>query len=106
MIERSTTSHSKVIELLKERFNTYIWHILLTCVMSNINMTIVLPEELKEKIRRLKRVNWSEVARKAFEEEIKKIERVEAAGEIDRLRRESKVKWDGVEVIRKWRNSH
>jgi hypothetical protein len=38
-------------------------------------MTIVLPKELKDKIRKLKNVNWSEIARKAFEEEIKKIER-------------------------------
>jgi serine/threonine protein kinase HipA of HipAB toxin-antitoxin module len=69
-------------------------------------MTIVLPKELKDKIRKLKNVNWSEIARKAFEEEIKKIEREQALEEIIRLREESRIKWDGVEVIRRWRDSH
>ncbi|MEM0053624.1 MAG: hypothetical protein QXL89_05515 [Nitrososphaeria archaeon] len=74
--------------------------------MSKENITIVLPKELKEKIRKLKNVNWSEVARKAFEEEIKRIEKIEAVEEIDRIRGESKIQWNGVEVIRRWRNSH
>ncbi len=74
--------------------------------MSKENITIVLPRELKEKIKRLKNVNWSEVARKAFEEEIRRIEKIEAVEEIDRLRGESKIKWCGAEVIRKWRDSH
>jgi phosphoglucomutase len=74
--------------------------------MSNVNMTIVLPRELKDKIRKLKNVNWSEVARKAFEEEIERIEKEQALEEIMRLREESKVEWEGAEVIRRWRNSH
>lgn len=74
--------------------------------MSKENITIVLPKELKEKIKKFKNVNWSEVARKAFEEEIKRIEKVEAAKEIDRLREESKERWCGAEVIRRWRDSH
>jgi hypothetical protein len=85
-------------------------HLYITCVkimcMSNVNMTIVLPRELKDKIRKLKNVNWSEVARKAFEEEIERIEKEQALEEIMRLREESKVEWEGAEVIRRWRNSH
>jgi hypothetical protein len=41
----------------------------------------------------------------AFEEEIKKMERKKAAEEMDKLREKSKIKWDGVEEIRKWRES-
>ena len=73
--------------------------------MARVNMTITIPEELRLKIKKIKGVNWSEVARRAFEEEIKKIERKKAADEIDKLREESRVKWSGVEEIRKWRNS-
>jgi len=69
------------------------------------NVTITIPRELKEKMKKLKDVNWSEVARRAFEEEIIRIERQRAGEEIDKLRGESKVKWDGVGEIRKWRDS-
>jgi len=74
--------------------------------MTNVTFTITLPKELKEKMKKVKNVNWSEVARKAFEEEIRKIERIKASEEIDKLRKESKVEWNGVEEIRKWRESH
>jgi len=74
--------------------------------MSNVNITIALPKELKDKMRKLKNVNWSEVARKAFEKEIERIEKERALEEIIRLREESWVEWEGAEVIRKWRNSH
>ena len=74
--------------------------------MTNVTFTIALPKELKEKMKKVKNVNWSEVARKAFEEEIRKIERIKASEEIDKLRKESKVEWNGVEEIRKWRESH
>ncbi|MCD6564283.1 MAG: hypothetical protein J7K23_10290 [Thermoproteales archaeon] len=74
--------------------------------MTNVTFTITLPKELKEKMKKVKNVNWSEVDRKAFEEEIRKIERIKASEEIDKLRKESKVEWNGVEEIRKWRESH
>ena len=61
-----------------------------------LNITITVPGDLRERMRRMKGVNWSEVARKAFEEEIKKIERIKAAEEIDKLRKESKIKWNGL----------
>ena len=76
--------------------------------MKYVNITVSIPFELKKKmdaIKKKKNVNWSEVARKAFEEEIKKIERKKAAEEIDRIRKKSKVEmWSGVEEVRKWRN--
>ncbi|MGQ9468718.1 MAG: hypothetical protein ACUVTD_02670 [Nitrososphaerales archaeon] len=72
--------------------------------MKHVNMTITIPEELKKKMKNAKDINWSEVARKAFEEEIKRIERKNAAEEMDRLREESKIMWDGIKEIRKWRD--
>jgi len=72
--------------------------------MGHVNMTITIPEDLRRRIKKVKNVNWSEVARRAFEEELKKIERQIAAEEIDRLRTESRG-WSGVEEIRRWRDS-
>jgi len=73
--------------------------------MKHVSMTITIPEGLRERIKNTKDINWSEVARKTFEEEIKKMERREAAKEMDILREESKIKWDGVEEVRRWRQS-
>lgn len=68
-------------------------------------MTITIPEELRARIKNTKDINWSEVARKTFEAEIKNMERRKAAKEMDILREESKIKWDGVEEVRRWRKS-
>jgi hypothetical protein len=73
--------------------------------MKHVNMTITIPEDLREKIKDTKDINWSEVARKAFEEEIWRMEREKAAEEMDKLREESKIEWNGVEEIRRWRSS-
>ncbi|HLD85190.1 MAG TPA: hypothetical protein VI968_01405 [archaeon] len=37
-------------------------------------LSVSVPDELKEKMTRMEEVNWSAVARKAFEEKIKDIE--------------------------------
>jgi len=66
-------------------------------------MTITIPDDLR-RMRRVKNVSWSEVARRAFEEELRRLEREEAAREMDRLRGESRG-WSGVEEIRRWRDS-
>ena len=68
-------------------------------------MTITIPEELRGRIKAIKGVNWSDVARQAFEEKIRKIERKRAAEKMDKLREESTIVWDGVEEVRKWRKS-
>ena len=73
--------------------------------MKHVSMTITIPEGLRARIKNTKNVNWSEVARKTFEEEIKKMERRKAAKEMDVLREESKIKWDGVEEVKRWRKS-
>ncbi len=37
-------------------------------------LSVSIPEDLKEKMARLEEINWSAVARKAFEEKVKEIE--------------------------------
>jgi len=39
-----------------------------------VNVTISVPEKLKREMERRKHINWSEVARRAFEEEIRREE--------------------------------
>ncbi|MFB3888350.1 MAG: hypothetical protein ACE14S_02595 [Candidatus Bathyarchaeia archaeon] len=69
------------------------------------NITIRIPEELKSRMEQCKSINWSDVARKAFEEATRREEMQCAAAAIDKLRVESKIKWDGTKEIRKWRNA-
>ena len=74
-------------------------------VMCMSNVTVRVPEELKDRMKHCKSVNWSEVARKAFEDAARKEEMQCAAESIKKLRMESKSKWDGAGEIRKWRDS-
>ncbi len=69
------------------------------------NITIRVPEDLKRKMEQCKGVNWSEVARKAFEEAARREETRCAAAAIDKLRTESKIEWNGAKEIRKWRDA-
>ncbi len=70
------------------------------------NVTISVPEELKKKMEHAGGVNWSEVARQAFEEAVRRREMLEAAQDIDRLREETKSPgWSGAREIRKWRDA-
>lgn len=70
-----------------------------------VNITISVPEELKRQMERFKHINWSEVARRAFEEATRREEMLKAAEVIKRLRMESQAEWNGAEEIRKWRNA-
>ena len=74
-------------------------------VMCMSNVTVRVPEELKGRMKRCKSVNWSEVARKAFEDAARKEEIQCAAEAIKNLRLESKTEWDGAKEIRKWRDA-
>jgi hypothetical protein len=67
------------------------------------NITVRVSEELKGRMKRCKNVNWSDVARKAFEDAACKEEKQCAADAIKKLRLESKAQWDGAKEIRKWR---
>lgn len=69
------------------------------------NVTISVPEDIKRRMKHLKNVNWSEVAREAFEEKILKEEMLRAAEDIDRLRQSSQTpNWSGAEEVRRWRD--
>jgi hypothetical protein len=74
--------------------------------MNMANVTITVPEELKQEMKKRKRTNWSLVARKAFEEAIRREEMATAAQGIDRLRTSSKKSgWSGAKEIRRWRDA-
>ena len=69
------------------------------------NVTVAVPEELKKRMENVSDVNWSEVAREAFEETIRRKQMREAAESTDRLRESSKtLGWSGAQEIRKWRD--
>ncbi len=70
-----------------------------------VNVTVSVPEELKYQMKRLKHINWSEVARRAFEETARQEEMLKAAETIKKLRMESSAEWNGVKEIRKWRDA-
>ena len=69
------------------------------------DITISVPEKLKGRMERCKNINWSEVARKAFEDAARKEEMQCAAEQIKKLRAESQAEWDGSKEIRKWRDA-
>jgi hypothetical protein len=69
------------------------------------NVTVRVPEELKDRMKQCKSVNWSEVARKAFEDAARKEEIQCAAEAIKNLRLENKAEWNGAGEIRKWRDA-
>ena len=71
-----------------------------------VNVTISVPEQVKREMERHKGINWSEVARKAFEEQMRREEMMEAAEQIKKMRAESKTPgWNGVKEIRRWRDA-
>jgi hypothetical protein len=55
-------------------------------------------------MKELRAVNWSEVARAAFQERIEAAERAKAADAIRRMRSKDATGWSGSEEIRKWRD--
>ena len=69
------------------------------------NVTIRVPDELKRRMEEHGNVNWSEVARRAFEETIQRQEMRRAAEEIRAMRKRSGPDWDGAAEIRKWRDA-
>ena len=80
-------------------------------------LSVRVPQSLKEKMKKINGVNWSEVVRGAIEERVEEelrrkrqrdpAEILEAIGEQDRIARVLGSKptpdWSGVEVIRYWR---
>jgi hypothetical protein len=70
------------------------------------NVTVSVPEDLKKRMEHVSGVNWSEIARQAFEETVRHNRMVEAAEKIKKIREESRTPgWNGVREIRKWRDA-
>jgi ribosomal protein L14E/L6E/L27E len=83
------------------------------CIYVSKVFTIRIPREVKEKMRRYKHINWSEIARSAILNKLKEVEEVEkrlkAAETMDRIREEmlknyGMSDYDSAEVIRYWRS--
>lgn len=69
------------------------------------NVTVSVPEELEKRMEHMKAVNWSEVARQAFEETVKREKMMRASETIDKLRVQAgPSKWNGAREVRKWRD--
>jgi len=87
-------------------WNTYIGHANKIGVDGTLtNITVTVPEDLKQVMKRLRHVNWSDVARRAFEDAVRREEQRVAAREMDQLRASSKsAGWSGAKEIRRWRD--
>ncbi len=53
-----------------------------------VNITLAIPEDLKEKLQKHKEVNWSAITRRALEEYLKRIEIIEAIAQKSKLTQE------------------
>ncbi len=73
--------------------------------MGSTNVTITVGKELKRKMKELKNVNWSKVAREAFEEEVRKDKRRRLNQEIKAIREKDRSGWSAGEEVRKWRDA-
>ncbi len=76
-------------------------------VMSLAIVVVRVPKELKEKMRKYKHVNWSEVIRKTIQSEVRRLE-LEEAVEIVREIYSKTVEgvYDSVETIRRDRDEN
>lgn len=70
------------------------------------NITVSVPPDLKRQMEHHKKINWSEVARRAFVQEIRRREMEDAASRIRELRARSQAPgWSGAKEIRRWRDA-
>jgi len=74
-------------------------------LMSSSSITITVDRELKKRMEELKQVNWSRIARAAFEQKIKEEKRKRIASDIKVIRDKDQTNWSGSEEIRKWRDA-
>jgi len=69
-------------------------------------LTVKVDDELKERMKRLRHVNWSEVIRESIRRKIEEENGRNIAEAVlinERLRREAPEGWDSAKVIREWR---
>ena len=62
-----------------------------------VNVTLSIPEELKKKMDSIQEINWSAVAREAFNEKIRDMEFIKKFKAKSRITEEDALKW-GKEV--------
>ena len=82
------------------------------CIYMGEMISVRVPRELREKMRKFSHVNWSEVVREAIrrrvEVEERRLRMLEAARDMDRIRSRilqlyGATEYDSSEVIRRWR---
>lgn len=95
---------------------SYDGNIFITClVIRNVEViSVKVDKRVKEKMKKLSNVNWSETIRRALAAKIEEEEAkaraidteslLEAASITDRIRKASR-KWSSTEEIRKWRQA-
>ncbi|MCS7115652.1 MAG: ribbon-helix-helix domain-containing protein [Candidatus Bathyarchaeota archaeon] len=69
-------------------------------------LTVKVDEELREQMKKLRHVNWSEVIREAIRKKIEEENGRNIAEAVlinERLRRAAPDGWDSAKVIREWR---
>ncbi len=70
----------------------------------SVKITIRIPKELKERMDKLRHVNWSEVIRRAIEEKIREEEIKQALKIMEELSRKAKPERPLSEIIREFRD--
>ena len=68
-------------------------------------MSVRVPRELKEKMRRY-RIDWSEEIRKFLEERVRVLEFLETLDDIENKARKRRTRVDSVKLIREAREKH
>jgi Arc/MetJ-type ribon-helix-helix transcriptional regulator len=76
--------------------------------MGTKTLSVKVDEELREHMRRLKHVNWSEVIRESIRKKIEEENGRNIAEAVllnERLRKAAPEGWDSTKVIREWRSN-
>ena len=68
-----------------------------------VNVTLSIPEELKKRMDAIQEINWSAVAREAFNEKIKDMEFIKKFKAKSKITEEDALKW-GKEVSKSLSN--
>ncbi|MEM2507114.1 MAG: hypothetical protein QXF61_08755 [Nitrososphaeria archaeon] len=69
-------------------------------------LTVKVDEELRERMKKLKHVNWSEIIRESIRKKIEEENGRNIAEAVllnERLRKAAPKGWDSAKVIREWR---
>ena len=83
-----------------QTLNIYTYYHILTRGEFVVNMTLSIPAELKQRMDSFEEINWSAVAREAFDEKIRDMEFIKGFKAKSRITEEDAMKW-GAEIGRK-----